>query len=182
MNKSQEVKIQSGATGEVGRWCVVQTNTHEERTAKFHLERKCFAVYLPLRASLSKRKDAARATPLFPNYLFVDTDVAGFCWGEMFGAIGVRNVLSAGNKPKIAPVGLVEAIKGREEFGLVQLKAGQPTSPHKRGDRVQIIRGPFADYEAIFEEVIDERRVFVLLSLFDARVRTMVNASHLKAP
>lgn len=182
MNKSEEVKIQGGAAGEVSRWCVVQTNTHQERLARFHLERGGIGAYLPMRAVDKKRASVETAAPFLPSYLFAAVDPKGECWARIFSTIGVRGVVSSGGQPRIAPVGLVERIRSWEVNGLVlaPTTAGDEMS-HAPGDEVRILRGAFAGYDAIIHEANDAKRVMVLLSLFGARRPVQVNARDLRS-
>ncbi|MGC1303770.1 MAG: transcription termination/antitermination NusG family protein [Caulobacteraceae bacterium] len=156
------------------RWALVETNLHQERKAKFHLERLRFTAYLPMRAVEKKRRSAETAAPFLPNYLFVQMAEA-MNWSNVFGCIGVRSVISMNGKPRVTPLGLVESLMAREVYGLVQMvDAKAVLSDPKVGGAVLVTDGPFAQFNALFEERIDANRVRIVFSLFGRQTRAVV--------
>lgn len=155
-------------------WYVIHTQTGAEEKAASHLANQAFEVYLP---RIRKRWRHARRTrtvlrPLFPRYLFVQIDVDEQAWRSIRGTIGVSQIICQGERPLPIEQTVIDEIRAREdEDGLVTLQADRL----KRGDRLRMLEGAFADLVGIFDEAIDERRVIVLLSLLGRQVR-------LKAP
>ncbi len=154
-------------------WYAVQTQVRAEEKAVFNLRRQSFDVFLP---QYKKTRRHARKTdvvlrPLFPGYVFVHMDTAKDQWHAIKGTFGVVRLISSGDTPSPIPFGIVEAIMERgDDGGVIQLQ-------HKtlrRGDTVRIVDGPFAEYEGLFEEMIDEHRVILLLDLLGRKVRTQV--------
>ena len=162
-------------------WYVVHTKPRGEETALFHLRRQNFDAYLPLH--LKKRSHARRIDwvprPLFPNYMFVAMDTDQTRWRSIRGTIGVNGLVCNGERPSAVPDGIVEAIRVREnENGFVELNRDDL---FKKGERVEIAGGPFAETSGIFECADSKDRVVVLLSLLGREVRTRVKLDWVQA-
>lgn len=159
-------------------WYLVETPGNAERMAAAHLTRQHFHVYLPMRASLDKNVRKARAVPLFPHYLFIAIDLHAPRWSDIRSSIGVRSILQAGGKPAAAPDGLVESIRARERFGLVEIPTIDPDAM-KRGDVVRISDGQFKGFDGVFDRQ-DNKRIMVLLSLFGRQSHVNLPAKYVR--
>ena len=163
------------------RWYVVHTKPRGEEIALFHLRRQNFDAYLP--RHLKKRSHARRTdwvpSPLFPNYMFVAMDADQSRWRSIRGTIGVNGLVCNGERPSPVPEGIVEAIRAREnENGFVGFNRDDV---FKKGERVEIAGGPFAETCGIFECTDSKDRVIVLLSLLGREVRTRVRTDWVQA-
>lgn len=152
------------------RWYVVQTQSRAEERARHHLANQGFAPYLPryrrIRSHAGRRESVLR--PLFPGYLFVRMDPATCRWRSINGTRGVCHVLTDGDLPQPIAREVIEEIMAREDStGAIKLLPPSIV----RGDRIQLIDGPFADFTGLFEEIRDENRVVILLSLLGRKVR-----------
>lgn len=164
-------------------WYVVITHSGQERLAKYHLGRQGFETYLPMRAPLAvrRRRDGSspEPRPMFPRYLFVAVDLNAPGWRSIYSTIGVHSVITSGigeaARPAAAPNSLIEALQSREVAGLVVLPPRDQSKPcpHRKGDRI-MVTGSTADFDAVFEERVDDRRVAVLLSLLGRESRQIV--------
>lgn len=160
------------------RWYAVYTRTGMERMALGNLELQGYTAYLPLRA---KERRHARTidtikVPLFPRYLFVEIDTETESWRAINGTYGVACLITMGERPSGVPVGIVEAIREREDDkGLIEI---DEPCPYKTGEVVEITYGAFADQTAIFKCGDDKQRVTLLLSLLgrETEVRLPANA------
>jgi transcriptional antiterminator RfaH len=84
---------------------------------------------------------------------------------------GVSGFVSAGNDPLVVPVAVIEEIRCRAVEGVIKIQ--DPV--HGRGDKVQIIQGPFRGFDAIFERYLSgAERVAILLSTIEASGLRMV--------
>lgn len=160
------------------RWYVVQTQIRGEEQAARHLRNQRFDVFLPRYRKevrhARRRHEALR--PLFPGYLFVALDIDLERWRAINGTIGVRRLIASGESPTPVPDGVVEEIEARgDDAGIVAL-APRTLRP---GQGVRLETGPFAQCQGIFEEMVDERRVVLLLDLLGRQVRTRVDVSAL---
>jgi len=153
-------------------WFVVQTLPQAEAKAKRHLINQGFTTYLPFyrrRVRHARRNDVVQR-PLFPGYLFVQLDPDLQRWRSINGTVGVRRILTEGDRPRSVPDCVVEEILARQdETGAVKL-----LSPaFAPGQPVRLLAGPFADVAALFEEARDDNRVILLLSLLGRKVRVV---------
>jgi transcriptional antiterminator RfaH len=116
--------------------------------------------------------------PLFPGYLFVHLDPDLCRWRSINGTIGVREILSNGDAPLAVPDRIIDEIRAREdETGAVKLVAPS----FARGQVVRLLEGPLADLNGLFEEMRDENRVVLLVSLLGRKVRMQVPAAAVAA-
>jgi transcriptional antiterminator RfaH len=151
-------------------WYAVYTQPRHETLAGEHLQRQGFDVFLPLylkRRSHARRVDMVPA-PLFPRYLFVTFDAGKAGWRVIRSTRGVIDLVRNGLDPVPVSEAIIEEIRRRrDKDGYVVLARHLNL---KRGARIRIDTGPFADYEAIFESQRDDQRVVALLSLLGRQV------------
>ncbi len=163
------------------RWYVIYTRTGMERLAQGHLERQGFGVYLPHR--LKQRRHARRVdtikVPLFPRYIFVAFDISADRWQGINGTHGVSYLVGVGEHPSAAPVGVVEAIREREDAeGLVNIADPDRFAP---GEVVEITQGALADQVGIFKCSNDSQRVTLLLGLLGRETEIQLPAAAIRA-
>ncbi len=154
-------------------WFVVRTQVRAEEKAAHHLANQGFVPYLPRyrRRVRHARRDAMVLRPLFPGYLFVHLDPTQCRWRSINGTVGVREILCNGDSPLPVPTCIIDEIKAREdESGAVKLSAPR----FVRGQAVRLLEGPLADLSGLFEEMRDENRVVLLVSLLGRKVRMQV--------
>ncbi len=162
-------------------WYVVHTRPNSETKADLNLRRQGFSTYLPRyqRQRRHARKIEIVARPLFPRYLFVALDLAFDQWRSIQSTFGISQIILAGEKPRPLPDGVVDEIRAREtDAGYV--KIGLPAGV-KPGSRIRLLDGVFADATGVLEQVADERRVAILLSLLGREVRMFVPAASVGA-
>ena len=108
----------------------------------------------------------ALAKPLFPSYLFVGIESR---WRPLLSTFGVATVIMAGESPGIVPHAVIEQLRSRLDIdGLVRLPKRQ------RGDRVQIMHGPFAKRTGLYRGMTARDRVRVLLSVMGGHTTTLI--------
>ena len=146
------------------KWYVVRTKARHEEVARDNLERQAFATYLPtIRAA---RRRAGRwgsvIEPLFPGYLFVSIDATAQSTAPIASTRGAIGLVRFGGELCPVPAEIVEGIMA------MQTDRESPvefTQVFKRGDAVQIVDGPFAGLDAIFQAQSGKARVLLLLDL-----------------
>jgi transcriptional antiterminator RfaH len=163
-----------------GNWFVVQTQPHCEAKAKLHLINQGFEAYLPVYRR--RIRHAGRASivlrPLFPGYLFVRFDLEVSRWRSVNGTLGVRQILSDGEQPRFLDDKIVHQIMAREDnSGIIDLAAATFVC----GQAVRVTEGPMANIEGLFQEVRDENRVILLVSLLGRKVRLQVPTQAVEA-
>jgi transcriptional antiterminator RfaH len=90
-------------------------------------------------------------------------------WYDARSAPGVIRILLNGDQPAHVPDTVIDDIRAREVGGVVRLPKLPPFRP---GDRVRILRGPFEGHFGLYDGMAPHKRIFVLLSLLGASVRT----------
>lgn len=152
------------------RWYVAETHPHAEGRAQEHLVRQGYEIYLP-RYRRSRRHARKRDTvlaPLFPGYLFIGMDLARTRWRAIRSTIGVRHLISDGERPVSVPEGVVESIRASaDDDGVIPLA---PAAPFKPGEEVEITEGPLRLQVGWFQRVADRERVVILLTLLGRQV------------
>ena len=158
-------------------WFVVRTKTGVEERAAWHLNNQGFEAYLPRYRKQVRhaRKTQTVLRPVFPGYLFVAMDMEQQRWRAINGTMGVISLVQFGDAPRPVANAMVDAIRARESGGAVNL-APEGLS---KGDRVRVREGAFADYTALLEEVSDNKRAILLLSLMGREVRVTASVENL---
>ena len=154
-------------------WFVVRTQVRAEEKAARHLGNQGFEAYLPRyrRRVRHARRNDLLLRPLFPGYLFVHLDLGHCRWRSINGTIGVREILSQGDFPLAVPDRIIDEIRAREDADGV-VKLAPPA--FVRGQVLRLVDGPMADLSGLFEEMRDENRVILLVSLLGRAVRMQV--------
>jgi len=148
----------------VQAWYLIHSKPQRERVAHKNLVRQGFEAYLPLlrnRRRIAGRYQA-RIEPMFPRYLFVHLDDANDDWGPIRSTIGVSHLVRFGHRAARVPDALVAALREREDTDGVQVL---PEQGLVLGDRVRIVAGPMAGYEAVLQARNGAARVIVLLDI-----------------
>lgn len=97
-------------------------------------------------------------------------------WHAINGTVGVISLVQFGSTPKAINTGVVDAIRAREDgAGVICLTP----DGLKKGDRVRVREGAFADCTAMLEEVSDQKRVYLLLDLMGREVRVSMPMENL---
>lgn len=171
------------AEGGDRKWRVVMTNPNAEKTAKANIKPLGFETYLPMviseRPKTARRAAAEIIRPLLRGYLFVRFDTRRDEWGELFTTIGVKGLLRAGGVPLSVGDAVVDAIRQREEAGLIKLSDPSDATKWKRGTGLKYVT-PNADIDVIFDELLDENRAVVFFTFLGRVTRQVVTPLLLK--
>jgi transcriptional antiterminator RfaH len=158
-------------------WAAVRAQPQREALAAHFLGLRGYTVYLPrLREHrVSRGAQIEARPPLFPGYLFVEI-VAG--WWEARWCPGTLGLVMNSGLPARVPDRVVDGIRKRERNGLIEL----PRPPKFRpGNRVRVLRGPFAGHIGLYAGMKPRERVEVLLSLLGSQQRVTLAASTVEA-
>ena len=95
-------------------------------------------------------------------------------WWQARWAPGVIRLIMAGDAtPAAVPDSVIADLKGRETDGLIDLP---PAPKFRPGDRLQVIRGPFAGHVGLYAGMKPRERVEVLLAILGAAQRVTRSA------
>ena len=160
-------------------WHVVNTRARREQDALINLCRQNFEVYLP---RYRKRRSHARRvewvpSPLFPCYLFVFLDLEIDQWRAINSTIGVRAIISHGDRPTPVPDQLIKEIKEREDSkGLVDVVNASSLNPN---EKVRVTGGPLIDRVGLLQCLDDNQRVLILMELMGQYVEVRLSRSEI---
>ena len=146
-------------------WYAVHTKTRQEVTAEKNLQRQGFETYAPkIRLRRRKRDKWAKVVePLFPRYLFIRVDPDQHSLAPVRSTLGVSGLVQFGHRLQPVPEAVIAYLKQSEDPRTGQYHADQ--WPHRPGNAVDILGGPFAGLTGIFQAVAGDDRAMVLIEL-----------------
>ena len=149
-------------------WYVIRSKPNKEDFLARQFEARGMEVFHPRIRVRAVNPRARRSKPYFPGYIFIRADLEQVGQSILRWMPGTVGLVSFDNTPASIPETLVQAIRRRVD----EINASE-RDMHKglsKGQTVTIHSGPFAGYEAIFDERISgEERVRVLLQLVNKR-------------
>lgn len=164
-------------------WFVARTQSNRERWAAENVLRQGYVPYLPMLLETGhtkqggRRVKVARSRPLFPSYLFVQTEGQ---WRFLTGTFGISNVVMVTNdRPAMVTDREINRIKGTEVDGMVCL----PKDPDQfvPEQPVRLTAGAFSGHKGLFQGYSDAERVRVLLDFLGRKISLLVPETQLEA-
>jgi transcriptional antiterminator RfaH len=153
-------------------WYIVHCKIRAERLTADALGRKGFEVFLPMETCeiTHARKKQIVSRPLFRGYLFVRLDKERPRFADVRKTHGVHWLVTNVGKPVVVPDKIIEALQERETEG--DFDRTKPKKPGlQAGDQVRIKEGPFADLVGEIMALPSERRIDVLLNLYNRKIK-----------
>ena len=140
-------------------WYVLHTKSRFENVVNDGLGKKSIEVFLPKVTVRSKRRDrkVMIRVPLFPGYLFVRTDLAPASHLEIVKTAGAVRLIGSKLGPVPVPDETIDSLK------IMVSGDHHVTTGHslQKGDRVLVLRGPFAGVTGTFVRYGGKGRVIV---------------------
>ena len=157
-------------------WYVVLTKSKQELRAQEHLERQGGVVFLPMFAKerMIRGKRDVRQEPLFPGYLFLQTDEQSGLLSKVRSTLGVRQLLNFAGQVMTVDNRLIENLRQRSDSGVI-------TQQFNAGQAVTLKSGPFQHYQALFKEHDGCERGIILLSLLGQQNELLIELADLQA-
>jgi len=144
-------------------WYALRVKTHKERAVSQRLHSEQVEVYSPMVRVKPKNPRAAKQKPYFPGYIFVHVDLAHIGANTFNWMPGTIGLVSFDGIPASVPGNLILELQQR--LAQIEAAGGLELAALEAGDRVRIVEGPFAGYEAIFDmRIPGSDRVQVLLA------------------
>lgn len=144
-------------------WYALRTKPRKEQAVYRLLQEQEVEVFFPSVRVKPINPRASRIRPYFPGYLFLHSDLnivgkSAYSWLP-----GVQSLVSFGGEPATVPDNLI--VELQHQLATLAEQEKQSTTGFQRGDRVRIVSGLFAGYEAIFDmQLPGAVRVQVLLA------------------
>jgi transcriptional antiterminator RfaH len=145
-------------------WYVIHTKPRQEQRALLNLEKQGYECYLPI-LTIEKLRQGVMVIvdePLFPRYLFINADSAGFAkgWSPIRSTKGVSRLITFGTAPAKVEEQLICVLRAHSDA-----VSGSPQRMFSAGDRVVVSHGPFAGLEGVYQMKNGESRAMVLIEL-----------------
>jgi transcription elongation factor/antiterminator RfaH len=159
------------------RWFLVHTQTRKELQARMHLGVQGFRTYLPqyLRTVRHARQLRTIRAPLFPSYLFIILDLGRDRWHSVRSSVGVSLLIGCDDRPHAVPHGIVESLIAHANEANLTLFG----DCFRKGQKVRIVTGPFAESIGTLDRLDDSGRVRVLLKMMGSEISVSLQRSGL---
>ena len=133
-----------------------------------HMEDRIFEVAIPMEDVVEFKGGKKVTTPkkVFPGYILVRMYLDDDSWYGVRNTPGVTGFVGSGIKP--TPLARREV----ERFLGVQKEEETKKAPRFKpaweiGENVQVVTGPFADFNGVIEDMnVDQQKVTVLVNIF----------------
>ena len=161
------------------KWHLVYTKPQKETLAREHLERQQFRVYLPMNDVIKRIRGVRkkRTEPFFSRYLFVHLCSETDNWSPIRSTIGDVGLVRFGGVAATIPGEIVELLQQREQ----QIETKDVMQQNfSEGERVRIMDGALAGYEAIFKASRSTDRALLFLDIANRYTNLVVKTEKLE--
>jgi len=149
-------------------WYAMRSKPNKEDFLAGQLDSYGIEVFFPRIRVTPVNPRARKVLPYFPNYLFVHVDLDVINVSVLRWMPGASGLVSFDGNPASVPDLLIGALQ--KQVDALNASSQSLLDELKPGDPVLVQSGPFAGYEAIFNERIPGRdRVRVLLGFLQRR-------------
>jgi transcriptional antiterminator RfaH len=160
-------------------WFLAQIKPNSLHLAQRNLIRQGFDVFCPTLQTTRKQRGqyVQIRQSLFPGYLFICFDPTTAPWRAVNSTYGVSRLVSFGSDcPRAVPPSLMARLQKRcnEDGHLL------PPETLKKGDKIQILNGPFCGFVTTIEVIGVDQRVWVLLDLLGRQTRITANRKNIR--
>lgn len=163
------------------QWYAVHTKPRRETVAEEHLQRQGFDTYFP-RIRLRKRRRnqwVMAVEPLFPRYLFILCDPSVDNTAPVHSTRGAVGLVRIGAELRPVPGEVIQRLRECED---AEDRLHHDDSwPHQPGERVQVLKGPFASMEGVYQMPLGESRAMLLIELLGRENQVAVEMDALAA-
>lgn len=172
-NKAAEQVAAKEATKSQKRWYIVHTYSGYENKVKTDLEKrieymnmgdKIFRIEVPQKTvtQMKAGKKQEKEEKIFPGYVLVEMIMDEDSWYVVRHTSGVTKFVGSAKKPIPAKESEIKKILHRSSSQVEKIELDV-----KVGDKVRIISGPFADFDAdIIEVYPDKSKLRANVSIF----------------
>ena len=113
--------------------------------------------------------------PLFPGYVFMATSTNPIPWKSINGTRGVSKAVTLDGIYRSVNALIIKGLKDRcDESGVLRQLNDIIAS-----DRVKIQRGPFAEFICTVDQIKDDQRAWILISILQQQTRAEVSLNDL---
>ena len=149
-------------------WYLLYSKSRQEQRAQQHLANQGFESFAPhiLVKKLRAGKTVEINEPLFPRYIFLKCPKA-LNLSTIRSTRGVAGLVRFGDTLARVPSALVHHLLQQQ----IVLQQQTPTQPFQPGDTLEILNGPFASLNAVFQQADGEQRSIILLNFLGQQLQ-----------
>lgn len=146
----------------MNNWYLIYSKPKQEQRAQLNLANQGFESFAPLVTTSKIRggKTAAVTEPLFPRYIFLNS-VQTPNLALIRSTRGVAGLVKFGDKLASVSSALVHSLM---QYQLALHAESKTLTLFKPGEKLEILTGPFAGLNAVFQYADGEQRSMILLN------------------
>ena len=160
------------------KWYILQFKPNAHHVASKNLNHQGFETFLPMHDITSRKLSRYISTskPLFPGYMFIKFDRAESNWHKINNTYGVSRLITFNSILKSVPNSFVDSLI--EQYDL----SGKLITIQelRKGERVTVLTGPFANFSATVEKYETDQRIWILMDLMGRKTKTQTPLNALK--
>ena len=159
-------------------WFILQFKSNSHNQAKKNLTRQGFETFLPLHDTTSRKASRFITTrkPLFPGYMFISFDKEKTEWSKINSTYGVSRLITFNSILKSIPTTFVNSLMIRYDLSGKLL----PKERFENGDKVKVLKGPFANFVATVERYETDQRIWILMDLLGRKTKIQSSSDGLQ--
>lgn len=157
-------------------WYVLHCKPQKENHVYAYLEAQSFDVFYPTIRVQPANPRSSKIRPFFPRYMFVHTNLDEVGMSALNWVPNVVGLVRFGQDAVPVPDHVICEL--RQRVAQIEAAGGLTSDGLRQGDRVRIVRGPLAGYEAIFDlRLSGSERVQLLINMLGRLVKIKVNSN-----
>jgi len=159
-------------------WFILQFKPNSHHQAAKNLNRQGFETFLPLHDTTLRRTSRFINTskPLFPGYMFIRFNRADSGWHKINNTYGVSRLITFNSILNSIPTIFIDHLMKRYDTSGKLL----PIQKLKKGDQVEVLKGPFANFIATVEKYEADQRIWILMDLMGRKTKIITPSDALK--
>ena len=160
-------------------WYVLRAKPRKETQLYSYLCTKDIETFYPTLTVKPVNPRSSKIRPYFPGYLFVHVDLNQIGKNTLEWMPSSTGLVEFGGEPAVVPENFIHELK--QTLAQLQTERDLGVRGIKPGDKVRIMGGPFAGYEAIFDTQLNgDQRAQLLLYWLGRQLKVEVNANRIE--
>lgn len=162
-------------------WYAVFCKPRKEVQVASYFDQHKVEVYLPMMRVKPVNPRSAHERPFFQRYLFIRADLYATGFNLLNFVPGAVGLVHMGGVPVAIEDEFMMEL--RDRIRSYRPPSEKPKAPFEAGETVRIVEGPFAGYEAIFDQHLSaDERVQVLIKWMGHQRKLKVKAGDIRKP
>lgn len=156
-------------------WFILQFKPNSHYRAVKNLNQQGFETFLPMYKTTSRKASRFinKTQPLFPGYMFITFKRDDTNWRMINNTYGVSRLITFNSVVKSIPTKVISDLMARCDLEGNLL----PEKILTKGDQVEILKGPFANFIASVETYHSDQRIWLLLDLMGRKIKIQTSSN-----